>query len=104
MNASLVAFRADEEREHQVLDDIDDVAIAIVDYLGAHPHASDTIIGIARWWLAPAPVPISLERLEKALRLLVTSGQVVSEILGDGQRLFRRGPALRANNEEDLEA
>ena len=100
-NASLVAFRADEEREHQVLDEVDDVAIAIVDYLSTHPYASDTIIGIARWWLAPWPFPISLEQLEKAMQLLVTKGQVVSDVLGDGQRVFRRGPALKTNGTQD---
>jgi len=81
-----------------VLDDVDEVAIAIVDYLSTHPYASDTLIGIARWWLVPAPAPISLEQLEKALQLLVTRGQVVSDALGDGQRVFRRGPPLTTNN------
>ena len=75
-------------------DDVDEVAGAIVAYLSTHPYASDTVISIARWWLVPAPVPISLEQLEKALQRLNERGHVVSDVLADGQRVFRRGPAF----------
>jgi hypothetical protein len=80
----------DEPRERHTPEQADDIARAIVEYLRLHPQAADTMVGIARWWLGPSMEPMTRLALER----LVASGEVVCEVLGDGQCVFRRGPQL----------
>lgn len=54
-------------------DAIGNVASALQRYIAAHPTAADTVVGIQRWWLAPAmeePLPL----VELALDRLIEEG------------------------------
>lgn len=58
-------------------------------YSRAHPDASDSADGIARWWLDPH-VPVDVQALDEALEFLVARGAFAQRRATDGRRRFRR--------------
>ena len=46
----------------------------ILDYLQKHPEASDTLEGIATWWLEQQRIEHLVEEVAEALELLVKKG------------------------------
>ena len=62
------------------------MADAILRYLAEHPQASDTLDGIAEWWIMRQQVRVDLNMLKKVLRQM-TEGGVLEEIgEGDNRR------------------
>ena len=61
----------------------EEVAEAIVKYLGEHPQAMDTLEGIAEWWVMRQQVRVSVITLTRVLRHLTESG--VLEEIGTGE-------------------
>ena len=59
--------------------DVSTVAMEILDYLQQHPHASDTLVGIARWWLRRQRIETMTKTVKKALDELMSLDLVVSE-------------------------
>jgi hypothetical protein len=55
------------------------VALEILGYLQQHPHASDTLVGIARWWLLRQRIETMTKTVKKALDELMSLGFVVSD-------------------------
>jgi len=47
---------------------------AILEYLAEHPRASDTLEGIAEWWIMRQQVRVEIKALEKVLGRLMKSG------------------------------
>jgi hypothetical protein len=77
--ARLGESRVDEEQ----------IAQAILNYLGEHPNAMDTLQGIADWWLQREQVRVTIEMLARVLSRLTASGQL--EEIGEGTtRCYRR--------------
>ena len=66
------------------------VAQLVSRYLEAHPDASDTLDGIARWWLSRQRHDDAREVVSGALQLLIARGVVEVRTLADGLTLFRR--------------
>ncbi len=64
------------------------VADEIRRYLEGHPHASDSIEGVRRWWLRDRE---SLENVERALELLEQRGSVLKQRLPDGCCIYSGG-------------
>jgi hypothetical protein len=60
---------------------------AIADYLRAHPQASDSAEGVARWWLH-APVA-QWPRVRQALDALVSQGRRERTTSADGTERYR---------------
>lgn len=71
----------DEKNDGEVED-------AILAYLAEHPHAADTLQGIAEWWLMRHQVLTTVTTLERVLRCLTQNG--VLEVIGDGDRMRYR--------------
>jgi hypothetical protein len=68
-------------------DAIDAVARALQRYIAAHPTAADTVVGIQRWWLAPAlDEPLLL--VELALDRLIEEGVMRRVQLQDGSAIY----------------
>jgi len=71
-----------------------EVADAILAYLAEHPHAADTLEGIAEWWLARHEVRVTVMIVERVLRRLTET--CILEVAGEGEhrryRLRREGP------------
>lgn len=71
------------------LPDEEELTQAILEYLAKHPHAMDTLEGIAEWWLIRHHIRVSVATLARALQRLTESG--VLEELGSGDhRRYRR--------------
>jgi hypothetical protein len=55
---------------------------AILDYLAEHPRASDTLDGIAEWWIMRQQLRVEIKTLQKVLRELTNKGLL--EKIGEG--------------------
>jgi hypothetical protein len=61
---------------------------AVLDYLARNPRASDSLSGIATWWLRGAGVRVTDAALESALESLVEDGRILRRPLPDGTVLY----------------
>ena len=68
--------------------DINDVAEQILRYLVANPKASDTLEGVAKWWLMKQRLTESIVLVQGALKLLEDKGLVVERRNVDGGLLY----------------
>jgi hypothetical protein len=66
----------------------DRVCDAVLGYLQEHPHAMDTLDGIADWWLPRHWVRVEVDRVAEALRILEERG-LVERIGSEDRPLFR---------------
>jgi hypothetical protein len=74
-----------------------EIAKAICAYLEEHPAATDTITGIAEWWIARQRIRGELEKVTRVVESLRTTGVLEVVTIG-GQvayRLARNPPAGR---------
>ena len=71
---------------------------AILAYVKAHPHAADSIKGIAAWWLRDVPEQPSRSELAAELDKLTLSGDLKRTETPDGGA-FYSGNASRSADE-----
>jgi hypothetical protein len=83
---------ADDPRDSEVDSEVER---ALLDYLGRHPLAADTLEGIGDRWLPP-PRAFTRQRVEDALRRLVDDGVLQMRRLPNGDVLYASSPSLRA--------
>jgi hypothetical protein len=57
-------------------------------HLAEHPHAADSVEGVARWWIAGYRAEVSRQDVEEALEVLVQRGRLRSVRLADGNTLY----------------
>lgn len=62
----------------------DELAELVLGYLRDHPLATDTLRGIAEWWVPRQRIRVDVERLRGALERLVAQGLI--ESTGSGER------------------
>jgi len=62
----------------------------ILEYLARHPDASDTLDGIAGWWLTAIDPPPSAEVLHTTLDALIAEGKLARIVMVDGRHLYAR--------------
>jgi hypothetical protein len=74
----------DAEQEHLV-----EVVDAILRYLDSHPHAVDTVDGIAKWWIHTEKCP-DARIVEAALARLEAQGLVNRRTNADRHILYSR--------------
>ncbi len=65
----------------------DDLALRVLNYLAEHPQATDTLEGIAEWWVMREQVRVDVHLLERVLRRLTQQG-LLEEIHGGAQVRF----------------
>jgi Fe2+ or Zn2+ uptake regulation protein len=68
--------------------DEDELAAAILAYLAEHPDASETLDGIAEWWLMRQQIRANVTTLATALRRLTERG-VLEEVQVGSTRHYR---------------
>jgi hypothetical protein len=64
------------------------LAQEILNYLQAHPHAGDSLEGIARWWVMCQRLSDSVEEVQHALEELKARGNVVEYLTSDGRTMY----------------
>ncbi len=72
---------------------VDSVAKEIEHYLESHPQASDSLEGIATWWISKQRIRNELEVVRAALEQLTHAGIVSAEHAGN-----KREPVYQLNN------
>ncbi len=77
---------------------IDRLTHAIVRYVNAHPNASDTLEGVARWWVASDAEHAPAALLQCALDVLTERHVLTRRLLPDGRRAYAAS-ASRADDE-----
>lgn len=75
----------------------DELADMILGYLTEHPEASDTLEGIAGWWIMRQMIRVEVTKVEKALHRLAESNLLEKINKGNNPR-YR----LKAVNQEAL--
>jgi Fe2+ or Zn2+ uptake regulation protein len=70
-------------KEADVWQHDEELAEAILQYLAEHPHAMDTLEGIAEWWLMRQQVRVQVNALARVLRQLTEQGFL--EAIGSGE-------------------
>jgi hypothetical protein len=72
----------------------------LVSYLQEHPHAMDSLEGIAEWWLPRHHIRIGVERVSRALESL-TKRDILERIPKGNRMLYRlRSSVERESTEE----
>jgi len=69
------------ERRHE-----DELADIVLGYLAEHPDASDTLEGIAEWWIMRQRTRVEVTTLVKVLRYLAESSLLEKIEEGDNPR------------------
>jgi SpoVK/Ycf46/Vps4 family AAA+-type ATPase len=71
---------------------------AVRGYFSEYPHAVETLLGIADWWLPRHQIRVDLRRLQGALNQMVSSGEL--EAFGSPRNLYYRlkGAASQITN------
>lgn len=59
-----------------VTNNIKDLANEIKGYLVNHPEASDSLEGIAKWWLVMQRYEVAMDKVQEALEHLVDEGEI----------------------------
>jgi hypothetical protein len=63
-----------------VEDDVDSIAAEIMAYLKERPMASDSLDGIANWWLVQQAIAKNIILVEQALEQLANEGKVSKKV------------------------
>ena len=69
-------------------------ATAIDRYLASRPKATETVEGVAKWWLVRQRYKDSIELVQEALDLLVNQGEVEKVRVAGGKVLYRKTSAM----------
>lgn len=72
----------------KIMTDVNEVAGQILRYLEANPEASDTLEGVARWWVMKQQMTESVVVVQGALELLKDKGLVAVRRNADGGLLY----------------
>jgi Fe2+ or Zn2+ uptake regulation protein len=83
---------------HESRDDAE-ATEAFLGYLDEHPHAMDTVEGIAEWWLMRQQIRVHVTTLMRVLHRLTERGLVDEIGTGEQRRYFRRRPTTRGGSE-----
>ena len=77
----------------EIASSADDIDAAVLAYLAEHPHAMDTLEGIAEFWIERQRIRFDVARISRALMRLVDRGVLERVGVGEGA-LYRLGRAL----------
>lgn len=78
--------------------DEDEIARTILDYLRTHPQASDTLEGVAKWWLMRQRVSESTEVVQRVLQRLRDRGLIRERRLAGGRTLYEASEPEEGEN------
>ncbi|MDH5359570.1 MAG: hypothetical protein OEX03_03355 [Gammaproteobacteria bacterium] len=59
-------------------EEIKELSLEILRYLQSHPHAADSVEGIAKWWIYRQRVTEMVNKVQLALDYMVDEGVIVN--------------------------
>jgi hypothetical protein len=68
--------------------DVYAVVAQIRRYLAAHPLASDSRLGVQRWWIESSGIEVTADLTQRALDILTASGEADKKTLRDGTVMY----------------
>ena len=87
----MAVFGSQQTQSYAMQPDDQEIADAICAYLEEHPFASDTIAGIAHWWIARQKIRAEVERVTLVVEHLTAMGILESVRIG-GDVAYRLAP------------
>lgn len=78
--------------------ELEDVARAIRRYISSRPNATETVEGVARWWLVRQRYEDSVETVQEALNYLESSGKVTKLQIPGGKVVYCSPSSLKIKN------
>lgn len=69
-------------------DDLLQIQLEVLEYLGENPNAADTAEGIRQWWLFQRITKLSHEKVKAALEQLKEANLIEALVLDNGDELF----------------
>jgi hypothetical protein len=78
-----------------VEDDVKTIAAEIMAYLRERPMASDSLDGIAHWWLVQQAIEKNVVLVEQALERLAEEGKVSKKGKTNSNAIYSLNPAYR---------
>jgi len=76
-------------KQNNSLSRVEALSRLILDYLQKHPKASDTLEGIATWWLEQQRIEDLVEEVAEALELLVKKGTIIAHKNLNGTTIYK---------------
>ena len=70
-----------------------DISEAILEYLYSHPEASDTLMGIAEWWLFDRAINHEVKTVRAALSKLLKDNWIIEIKSNNSEARYRLNPA-----------
>lgn len=64
------------------------IRVAVLAYLGRHPNAADSLVGVCRWWLSEEGLGEEEMLVEDVLDELVAGGLLRRVSLRDGTQVY----------------
>lgn len=80
-------------------DDVESVAAEIMGYLQERPMASDSLDGIAHWWLVQQAIVKNIDLVEQALEKLDQEDKVTRKININGGTIYSLHPTYKPTKE-----
>lgn len=74
-------------------DQVEEIAGVISRYLSSRPNATETLEGVAKWWLVRQRYQDSVQVVQSALELLVEHGDVEKVAVAGGKVMYRKSRA-----------
>lgn len=74
---------------------VEEVAGVICRYLSSRPNATETVEGVAKWWMVRQRYEDSVHLVQSALELLVEHGDVEKVSVAGGKVMYRKSRAKR---------
>jgi Fe2+ or Zn2+ uptake regulation protein len=86
----------------QQQDQVAEVADVINRYLISRPNATETVEGVAKWWLVRQRYQDSMDLVQRALELLVEYGDVEKVSVAGGKVMYRKARLARSKRHPRL--
>ena len=77
-------------------DDVESVAAEIMGYLQERPMASDSLDGIAQWWLVQQAIVKNINLVEQALEQLANEGKVSKKTNTNSDAIYSLNPTNKS--------
>lgn len=79
--------------------ELEDVANAINRYISTRPNATETVEGVARWWLVRQRYEDSVEVVQQALNYLESVGKVTKLKVPGGKVVYCTPDAIKVKTQ-----